>query len=128
VGSGSVDAASPHLGAFLTRRKARVLVGPCGAGRPLGGPTARVGVTDGCAGRPLGGPPARVNITDGWPTGRSPPSPPVCGATAPGLVPPTEGRWSEGLRAGVGTWVLTADLHDDRPALGVGELVTDCDG
>jgi hypothetical protein len=31
----------------------------------LGVAAARVGVTDGCAGRPLGGPPARVDVTDG---------------------------------------------------------------
>src|SRR5512132_1366197 len=121
------------LGGVSDTRRARRLVGPCGAGRPLGGP------------------PARVDVTDGWPPGDAAPPRPPRGRLRRAVPRPRPGRrgcrrprhpyavrrgpasegWSAlrpagGRRADV-TRVFTVDLHDDRPALSVGELVVDLD-
>src|SRR4029453_11038811 len=83
----------PSLGGVSDTRRPRRLVGPCGAGRPLGGPPARVDVTDGCAGRPLGAPPARGDVTDGGPPGdAAPPRPPQGGPPQARPPPPPAAR------------------------------------
>src|SRR5512133_1054169 len=82
----------PSLGTVSDQRRARRSVGPCGAGRPLGGPPGRVEVTDGCAGRPLGGPPARVDVTDAWPPGDAAPPRPPRGRLRRAVLRPRPGR------------------------------------
>ena len=156
--SGSVDGGEPSLGGVSDTRRPRRSVGPCSAGRPLGGPPVRVDFTDGVPGdpwtgrlhastSPTGGRPAtplRLGDYEGGSDEQCPAPDQADGDVA--ALPTCMGcgglfvaRASEGVRGGVG-WIrrgsrradvgsrfFTIDLHDDRPFLGVRELVTDLD-
>src|SRR5512133_3108067 len=77
----SADGASRHLVAFLTRAGPDSWLARAARGDPWAGPTSSAP------------PPTR-------PTGTSPPSPPVWGATAPGVFAPVGGAVVEGVVGG----------------------------